>query len=691
MKKIMVLMLMFCLISCNVFAAPVPDTGVTKCYGDTKEIACPSPGQPFYGQDANYTINPISYTKLDATGNALPDSATSWTMVKDNVTGLIWEMKTNKDGVPNYNDPHDADNTYTWYDSNPATNGGYSGTPGAGSDTEDFIKALNDAKYGGYSNWRLPTTKELYYIVDLSIAQPGPTINERYFPNSVSAYYWSSATMVYYMFISNNRYAWGLNFKSGYDVNSAKSSCNYVRAVCGGQTIASGNYDSGAYYAEDEAYPNNEFAVIDGYTDNGDGTVTDKTTGLMWQQDSSISLNWEDALSYSESLSIGGYTDWRMPNIKELRSLVDNSRYNPAINITYFPGADSEFYWSSTSSVYLYRNAWGVDFSNGVCSTVISSPFSSNKTEKAPIRAVRGGQSGSLVISPLSRNVPKDVGTTTFSVFSSGAGTMLWTAAVTSGSGWLTIKSGASGTNAGTITCTYPANTGTASRTGTIRVTASGATGSPKDVTVTQAGTACAEVSSLWPVNNAHSGSTTPLWAYVKNTGSSALPSNVLVWYYVTGPNWTNYWVGSAPVSGQLSGSTKWYSYNWPIPATATPGTYTYLARVYEGNIVLSDWSAPLSFTIGINQKAVMTSPVNGSQLASTTQTFTWTSVSGATQYWLYLGSTTGGYNLYNQGTGTSTSRTITGLPSNGSMIYARLWTQYGGVWLYNDYSYKSH
>ena len=131
-------------------------------------IPCPSPGQPFYGQDGNYSINPMSYTKLDGSGNALPDSAASWVMVRDNVTGLIWEMKTNKDGVKNYNDPHDADNTYTWYDSNPATNGGNVGTPGNGTDTEDFINALNNAHYGDYSDWRLPTIKELAYTVDLA-------------------------------------------------------------------------------------------------------------------------------------------------------------------------------------------------------------------------------------------------------------------------------------------------------------------------------------------------------------------------------------------------------------------------------------------------------------------------------------------------------------------------------------------
>ena len=76
----------------------VPDTGQTKCYNKTDVITCPSPGQPFYGQDANYTINPMSYTKLDGSGNALPDSAPSWVMVRDNVTGLIWEMKTRRMG-----------------------------------------------------------------------------------------------------------------------------------------------------------------------------------------------------------------------------------------------------------------------------------------------------------------------------------------------------------------------------------------------------------------------------------------------------------------------------------------------------------------------------------------------------------------------------------------------------------------
>jgi len=135
-------------------AMPVPDTGQTACYDEEGYVInCPSLGQKFYVQDGSYNINPMSYTKLDSSGNTLSDSEISWSMVKDNVTGLIWEVKTNKDNIKNYSDPNDADNVYTSYDSTL----GY-GTPGNGTDTEDFIKKLNDSRYGGYTDWRLPAT-----------------------------------------------------------------------------------------------------------------------------------------------------------------------------------------------------------------------------------------------------------------------------------------------------------------------------------------------------------------------------------------------------------------------------------------------------------------------------------------------------------------------------------------------------
>jgi hypothetical protein len=97
----------FLMVTAIAFATPVPDTGQSKCYNDSVEIPCPSPGQAFYGQDASYSINTPSYTKLDGSGVALADSATSWVMVRDNVTGLIWENKT-VDGTI-----HDMNKTFT--------------------------------------------------------------------------------------------------------------------------------------------------------------------------------------------------------------------------------------------------------------------------------------------------------------------------------------------------------------------------------------------------------------------------------------------------------------------------------------------------------------------------------------------------------------------------------------------------
>ena len=219
MKRLSILCALLLVLPCMALAQ-LPDTGQTKCYDDTEEITCPNPGEAFYGQDAQYApCNPHSYTTL---GGGI--------MVQDNVTGLIWEVKQNKDSTQDYENPHDADNIYTWYDSNPATNGGHAGTPGDGTDTEDFINELNTAQFGGYDDWRLPTVKELSTIVDSSIPYPGPTINTAYFPNTVSSYYWSSTT-----YAGSPDYAWGVYFYSGYVYRYGKSYRRYVRAVRSGQ------------------------------------------------------------------------------------------------------------------------------------------------------------------------------------------------------------------------------------------------------------------------------------------------------------------------------------------------------------------------------------------------------------------------------------------------------------------------
>jgi hypothetical protein len=175
-------------------AFPIPDTGQTTCYDLEKEIPYPEPGEDFYGQDGNYLINPPSYTKLDKNGNDLPVDAQHWVMVRDNVTGLIWEVKTDDGSV------HDRDNEYIWYDyrlddENPGIIG--RNVRKSGDETNvDFIATLNAEMYGGYVDWRLPSIQELYSIECMN----------QFFPNSMNATYWSS-TYCYY-----TGGAWGVNF-----------------------------------------------------------------------------------------------------------------------------------------------------------------------------------------------------------------------------------------------------------------------------------------------------------------------------------------------------------------------------------------------------------------------------------------------------------------------------------------------
>ena len=252
------------------------------------EIPCPQPGEPFYGQDANYTINPHSYTDL---GNGI---------VRDNVTGLEWQQAT-------------APGTYTW---------------------QQAIDYCNNLSLGGKDDWRLPTVKELSTLVDSSIPFPGPTINTSYFPDTVASDYWSSTT-----YASSTDDAWCVDFDCG-DVRrlpTVRTSYCYVRAVRGGQS-------------------NNNFV------DNGDGTISDTSTGLMWQKATAPgTYTWEQALTYCENLTLAGISDWRLPNRNELQSIVDYSRYNPAIDTTFFPDTVASDYWSSTTtrdSTSLVRGTW---------------------------------------------------------------------------------------------------------------------------------------------------------------------------------------------------------------------------------------------------------------------------------------------------------------------------------------------
>ena len=143
------------------------------------------------------------------------------------------------------------------------------------------------------------------------------------------------------------------------------------------------------------------------FTDHGDGTVTDIKTGLMWKKcsegqsgedcstGSSLTYTWKAALGKAQTINTTGgfatYTDWRVPNIKELRSITEQQCVSPMINLTVFPATSSGYYWSSSPSIGRSGgDAWYVSFGgdNG-----ISSYFEpTNNYVRFYVRLVRSGQ-----------------------------------------------------------------------------------------------------------------------------------------------------------------------------------------------------------------------------------------------------------------------------------------------------------
>jgi hypothetical protein len=241
------------------------------------------------------------------------------------VTGLIWQSI-------------DDATLYNWYEA--------SGTPDVTYNPGGLIDVCGNLNLGGYNDWRLPNENELQGIINYGLNNSA--IDLTYFANTSNNGYWSLTTHAFY-----GGEAWIVDFSfppisSGSVSYGSKTEAIYnVRCVRGAQTSQ---------------------ALID----NGDGTVTDLGTGLTWQQDSDGAIRtWEEAVNYCESLELpAGQADWRLPNIKELRSIVDNTTHSPAIDITYFPITYFGEYWSSTHEWayshhavgYVPSGAWSIRF-----------------------------------------------------------------------------------------------------------------------------------------------------------------------------------------------------------------------------------------------------------------------------------------------------------------------------------------
>ena len=164
----------------------------------------------------------FSFTKLDSNGNLLAASATKWSCIQDNVTGLIWEVKTDDGGI------RDKDNSYRWggvsaigYDSANREGDYY-------DDWDSLVNGANSTKLCGFEDWRVPDTEELRSIVDYSGHNLG--IDADYFPNTKNNWYWSASPNA-----SNSNNAWQLHFYGGQDYYASRNNLNSVRLVRVGQ------------------------------------------------------------------------------------------------------------------------------------------------------------------------------------------------------------------------------------------------------------------------------------------------------------------------------------------------------------------------------------------------------------------------------------------------------------------------
>jgi hypothetical protein len=218
-----------------------PSGNNTVCIGEAIEQQDCSLGRELTHNDDSDGRVGFSFTKYDSNGVEVGHDASEWQCVQDSVTGLMWEIKTGGNSIIGDEGINDADDRYSWHNSDPASNGGGPGftdnqgevcsdydseNPETYCNTQAFVERMNKNAWCGFADWRIPTRKELLSIVDYGNSRP--MIDSDYFPE-VGQFIWTSTPLAL-----GSISAWGVNFNYGNSFSIDKRNARQVRLVRGG-------------------------------------------------------------------------------------------------------------------------------------------------------------------------------------------------------------------------------------------------------------------------------------------------------------------------------------------------------------------------------------------------------------------------------------------------------------------------
>lgn len=228
---------------------------------------------------------------------------------------------------------------------------------------ENAVTYCDTLTLAGYTDWRLPTAHELYTI--LNQGKNRPAADTAYFKYTLAEYWWSSDKQ-----IDDVSKIWSCNAGGG------------IGAHAKTETISAGG--TRRFHTRAVRYVTVPADISIRFVTGTDGTVTDKWSGLTWTVvPGGTGVTWENALTLCENYSAAGFSDWRLPTIKELQSLNNERTKNPSFDSSAIRGVTISNYWSSTTLFNQNTRAWYINTAYGLITY-------DDKTKLMNVLAVRG-------------------------------------------------------------------------------------------------------------------------------------------------------------------------------------------------------------------------------------------------------------------------------------------------------------